>query len=201
MTDLLGLESLALRQGGYVDRADALAHGVNDRLLAYHTATGRFARELPGVYRLCIAPTSMLDDYWRAWVWSNYRGAISHESALLLYDLSDVLPSKVHLTVPLQFNRNAPAAYVIHRARLRPDEVTLREGIRITTPARTIVDAAAYGTDPEQIQLAVKQVLDRGLASEADLRSVGAPGGYRNSRNVRRLIENAMRPEAARATI
>src|SRR5690348_2828641 len=98
MTDLRNLESLALRHGGYFDRADALAHGVNDRLLAYHTATGRFDRELSGVYRLSYAPLYMLDDYWRAWVWSNYRGAISHESALLLYDLSDVLPSKVHLT-------------------------------------------------------------------------------------------------------
>ena len=201
MADLQGLEAKALLQGGYFDRADALAHGINDRLLAYHAATGRFDRELTGVYRLSYAPISMLDDYWRAWVWSNYRGAISHESALLLYDLSDVLPSKVHLTVPLQFNRNAPAAYKIHRAALQPDEVTLRDGISITTPARTIVDAAAFGTDPEQIQLAVRQALDRALTSEAALRSAAGRAGYRYSRNVRRLIENAMHPEAVRATV
>ncbi|HLZ70259.1 MAG TPA: type IV toxin-antitoxin system AbiEi family antitoxin domain-containing protein [Dehalococcoidia bacterium] len=199
MTDLRGLEAKALLQGGYFDRADALAYGVNDRLLAYHTAAGRFAREFPGVYRLRHAPISLFDDYWRAWVWSNYRGAISHESALLLYDLSDVLPSKVHLTVPLQFNRRAPASYVMHRARLHPDEITIREGISVTAPARTIVDAAAYGTDPEQIQLAVRQALDRALTSEAALRFAAGRAGYRHSRNVRRLLEGAMRPETAHA--
>ncbi|HEY7295705.1 MAG TPA: type IV toxin-antitoxin system AbiEi family antitoxin domain-containing protein [Dehalococcoidia bacterium] len=200
MADLGGLESLALRQGGYFDRADALAQGLNDRLLTYHTTSGRFTRELPGVYRLSRAPISMLDDFWRAWIWSNYRGVISHESALLLYDLSDVLPSKVHLIVPRQFNRNAPAAYVIHRAQLLPDEVTVREGLSITTPARTIVDAAAYGTDPEQIQLAVRQALDRALTSEEALRSAAGRSGYRYSRNVRRLIEDAIRSEAPHAT-
>ncbi len=132
-------------------------------------------------------------------MWSNYRGAISHESALLLYDLSDVLPSRVHLTVPLQFNRSAPASYVIHRARLHPDEITIREGISVTTPARTIVDAAAYGTDPEQVQLAVRQALDRALTSEAALRSAAGRSGYRYSRNVRRLIESALRPETTHA--
>jgi len=66
VTDLRGLEAKALLQGGYFDRVDAQAYGLNDRLLAYHTTVGRFERELPGVYRLSHAPISLFDDYWRA---------------------------------------------------------------------------------------------------------------------------------------
>src|SRR5688500_15553732 len=99
-TDLAGLEAHALGQGGYFDRADARSHGLSDRLLTYHVSTGRFERVFPGVYRLRTAPYAPNDEYLQAWVWSNYRGAISHESALALFGLSDVLPGDVHLAVP-----------------------------------------------------------------------------------------------------
>lgn len=190
--DLDGLSELALAHGGYFDRADALAHGLSNRLVYYYTRTGRFERVDPGVFRLRIAPFPQQDDLWRAVVWSNYRGVVSHESALLLYDLSDVLPSKVHLTVPPGFNRHPPPGLVTHHACLEPDEITLMEGIRTTTPARTIVDAAAYGTDPEQVQLAVAQSIERALTTPPLLRRAAARGGYRWSRSVRRLIESAL---------
>src|SRR2546428_5032630 len=94
--DLRGLEALALQHGGYFDRGDALAHAVNDQLLRHHLRAGRFERVYPGVYRLVVAPTAPNDELLLAWVWSNYRGAISHDSALALYGLSDLLPSSVH---------------------------------------------------------------------------------------------------------
>src|SRR4051812_19019114 len=97
---LRGLEALALTQGGYFDRADALIHGLSDRMVHHHVRSGRFERIYTGVYRLAIAPVVQNDEMLLAQVWSNYRGAISHESALALYDLSDVMPGYVHLTVP-----------------------------------------------------------------------------------------------------
>src|SRR5687767_3708080 len=93
-SNLSDLEALALSQGGYFDRRDALARGIDDSLLGYHTRTGRFERILPGVYRLSIAPISQTDEYLLAWVWTNHRGAISHESALALFDLADLLPAR-----------------------------------------------------------------------------------------------------------
>ena len=61
--DLGGLEALALGQGGYSDRRDALSYGITDSLLRYHTRTSRFERILPGVYRLRIAPIGPCDEY------------------------------------------------------------------------------------------------------------------------------------------
>jgi predicted transcriptional regulator of viral defense system len=190
-TDLLGLESLALQQGGYFDRGDAHTHGIGDDLLSHHTRRGRFERIFPGVYRLKTAPISHLDDLRLAWVWSNYRGAISHESALALYDLSDVMPSRVHLTVPASFRRES-APFELHRARLQDDEVTTREGLAVTTPARSIVDAAADGTGPEQIQLAAQQAIERALASPEQILRAARRPGYRHRRTVLPLIEAAV---------
>ncbi len=195
-TDLGGLEALALAQGGYFDRGDAQAHGIDDRLLSYHTRTGRFARVLPGVYRLRAAPPASHEDLWLAWVWSNYRGVISHESALALYDLSDVLPNRVQVTVPPGFARSS-GAFELHWARLADDDLTTYEGIPVTTPARSIVDAAALGTGPEQIERAIQQALARALVSPAQLLAAARRPRYRHRRRVLPLVEEAIRGDMA----
>jgi hypothetical protein len=70
--------------------------------------------------------------------------------------------------------------------------VALYEGLQVTTPARSIVDAAAAGADPEQIHRAVAQALARGLASPAQVRRAAARPYYRRRRAVRPLIERAL---------
>jgi predicted transcriptional regulator of viral defense system len=42
----------------------------------------------------------------------------SHHTALSLYDLSDLNPSKLHMTVPMDFRRNSeiPGILVLHFA-------------------------------------------------------------------------------------
>ena len=195
-TDLAGLEAHALGQGGYFDRADARSHGLTDRLLTYHVSTGRFERVFPGVYRLRTAPYAPNDEYLQAWVWSNYRGAISHESALALFGLSDVMPGHVHLTVPPDFRRTG-APFVLHWAKLLDGEVTMHEGVQVTTPARTIVDAAAAGTGPEQVHKAVRQALERAIASPQQLRTAASRSGYRHRRTVKPLIDQALADAAA----
>lgn len=190
-TALRGLEALALVQGGYFDRRDALDHGIDDTLLRYHTQTGRFERVLPGVYRLRVAPINLYDEYLLAWVWTNYRGAISHESALALYDLSDVLPNRMHVTVPRPFHRTS-APFVVHLASLPEAEVEPYNGVRVTVPARTIIDAAATGTQPDQIHRAVHEALDRGLIAPDMLRTAARHHANQHRMNVRTLIEEAL---------
>lgn len=201
--DLLRLETYALTQGGYFDRADAREHGFDDQDLYYHAGTGRFERIYPGVYRLRIAPIDSRDDLLRAWVWTNYRAAISHESALALYGLSDVMPAVVHLTVPPGFGRNVPAGapYVLHHASTAAGDVTTYDGIRVTTPARSIVDAAAGGTAPDQIERAVRDALLRGLTTPDELLNNAARHGYRHRRTVLPLLERAIQTAARALTL
>lgn len=191
--DSSGLELLALEHGGYFDRADALAHGFSNQLVHHHVRTGRFERIYPGVYRLAIAPPAQHDDLLLAWVWSNYRGTISHDSALALYGLSDLLPSQIHLTVPIDFRR-ASGPYVIHRVPLPDADRTTYEGVATTTAARAVVDAAADGADPEQVTRATDQAIVRGLATWNQIEALARRPYYRGRRVALPVIEAAHAP-------
>jgi predicted transcriptional regulator of viral defense system len=160
-------------------------------VLGYHTGTGRFERILPGVYQLTAAPISPYDEYFLAWVWTNDRGAISHESALPLYGLSDVLPTRVHVTVPRPFHRTS-APFRVHLAPLPPKVVRPYNGVRVTAPARSIVDAAASGTDPTQVHKAVREALARGPIEPDAIRAAARRRPNQHVRNVRQLIEEAL---------
>lgn len=188
--DLRGLEALALQRGGYFDRADALAHAITDQLLQHHLRAGRFERVYPGVYRLAVAPTAPHDELLLAWLWSNFRGAVSHDSALALYGLSDLLPARVHLTVPLDFRR-ASGPYVVHRVPLADSDRATYEGVATTTAARAIVDAAADGADPEQIARASGQAVRRGLATWSQIEELARRPHYRGRRLALPVIEAA----------
>jgi hypothetical protein len=62
-----------------------------------------------------------------------------------------------------------PAGVVIHA---RPDEEEVdtvwREGLRLTAPARTLVDVVGE-IQPEQLEMAVRQALGRGLLTAREL--------------------------------
>ena len=198
-TDLPGLEALALLQHGYFHRRDAHAYGLSDALLSYHIRTGRFERSLTAVYRLRIAPLEVDDNFVQAWVWTGYRGAISHESALEVYELSDVAPSWLHVTLPSRSERTAiPSTYCLHVAPLPPNEVQNYTGIRLTTPGRSIVDAAIAGTEPRQIIMAVWQALGRRLTTPEELQLLAERGpDTPHRRYVRRIIAETVVDYAA----
>lgn len=124
------------------------------------------------------------------------KAVVSHESALDLLELSDVIPDATHLTVP-RSTRNLPklAGVKIHTSTrpLRPIDVVTREGVRLTAAGRTILDAAEVGTASEQIELAVRQAIDRGLVTRRQLEA----DAEERSRRVRELVVDALERTAA----
>jgi hypothetical protein len=53
--------------------------------------------------------------------------------------------------------------------RLAPDERVLREGLWLTSPLRTFIDAARAGSDPDQLLAAARQALDAAILSPASV--------------------------------
>jgi predicted transcriptional regulator of viral defense system len=89
---------------------------------------------------------------------------LSHESALALLDLSDTIPDAVHLLVPrCHRGLRLPSGVILHTRRDSEDPATVwRDGLPLTAPARTLLDVADR-LQPEQMWMAVKQALRRGL--------------------------------------
>ncbi len=163
------LFEIAADQGGYFTTPQAHEAGFSDPLIHYHAQRGKF-RPIwlrHGLYRLLDFPTNPHDELWAALVAVGPEAVLSHESALRLHNLSDVTPRLVHLWIPYvkrpRMARSIPHGVKIHVARvwLQPHEVTLVDGLRVTTPLRTLLDIAASGTLPDQVVAAIKQGLER----------------------------------------
>jgi predicted transcriptional regulator of viral defense system len=182
----------ASTQHGYFTAEQARSCGFASDVLAYHARTGRFLRLRRGLYRLRDYPSSPHEEVVRAWLAVGADAAVvSHESALDLLGLSDIVPNAVHLTVPRSRRHlRALPGVRIHTAikPLLPEDTTMRDGLRLTSATRTILDAAEAGTAPEQIELAVAQALERGLTTTLRL----AEGARQRSRRVARLIEASL---------
>src|SRR4051794_40763953 len=95
------LFSIALEQGGYFTAKQAREAGYGYPHLDYHTSTGNFERVDHGLYRLASIPPGENDEFMRLTLWSrNQRdepqAVVSHDTALVLHELSELLPAKVH---------------------------------------------------------------------------------------------------------
>jgi predicted transcriptional regulator of viral defense system len=195
--DRARLFEVASEQGGYFTTEQARRCGYSGPLLTHHIKSGRFVHVRRGLYRFRDYPSSPREDVLAAWLaLGKDTAAVSHESALELLGLSDVIPEAAHVTVP-RSRRNLPQlpGVKIHTTmrKLRADDVTYRDGMVVTSPTRSILDAAQAGTGPEQIERAVAQAVERGLARPDELRRRAAERG----RRVAKLVDGALGDLAA----
>ncbi len=175
----------AAHQHGYVTTRDARDLDIDPTQLRLMAARGRLERTGRGVYRVPILPRGVHDDLAAALGWSLGRGVVSHESALALHGLSDVNPSRIHLTVPRDNHPRAAGGelYRTHRRDLALSDVTQVDSLPVTTVVRTIRDCMTTGTDPYQLRPAIDQAerdgtLRRTVAAQLrdELDAAGADG-------------------------
>lgn len=158
--------AIAEEYGGLVPAVAARAAGIAANTLVKMAHRGRLERVSRGVYRVPAYPSSasQFADYWSALAWAQSshgprQAVISYESALALYGISDVLPSRMHITIPekSRFQRRViPTRIVVHNADLGADEVNTSRGIPVTTVDRTIVDVIESG----RLDVAAKAIED-----------------------------------------
>lgn len=198
---LQGLFLLAATQAGHFTAAQARELGYSPRSLVHHVAAGHFERVSRGFYRLPAVPIGPHEDIVAAWLKFSPRAAVvSHDTALTLYDLAPSRSHEIHLTLPRQSRPRTPqptAAVTLHTTTvpLRRDEVAARFGVRITSPARTLMDVADIGTDPSVVIEATGRALAAGLVSPDELHAATRSRSVR----VRRLIERAVQEAGIRA--
>ena len=134
---------VAAEQYGYVTTLQARDRGVTANALRMMATRGALERVARGVYRIPIFPPTQYAEYMEASLWpAGVRGVISHGSALALRGLSDISPSRVHITLPKSFRvrRKVPGHLVVHHEHLPDDAIAMFEAIPVTTVKRTIED-------------------------------------------------------------
>jgi predicted transcriptional regulator of viral defense system len=171
------LHEIAQSQQGFFTTKQAIRAGFSEKTHSYHVNAGNWIREHRGIYRLADFPTPERPDLMLWYLWSQDRqehpeGTYSHDTALSLHELSDIMPTKLHMTVPRGFRRNStiPKTLVLHQAHLDPSEVQEMHGVRVTRALRTIMDLLRSGhVDRSQLKLAVDEAIRRGLIAKGEI--------------------------------
>jgi len=94
---------------------------------------------------------------------------LSHETALDVWDLCDVNPHQIHVTIPKQRPlRRAvtPKLYVIHRENLDDGDRGWWQQIPTITPAAAIRQGIVDGLRPSLIVQAIEQALAKNLIDD-----------------------------------
>ena len=142
------LYRLAAGQSGYFTAAQALEIGYSYQAQKYHVDHGNWQRVDRAIFRIPEWPSGLNDSLVRWVLWSKNRAVVSHDSAAVAHRLGVVNPPKVHLTVPPDF-RMDDEHLVLHHHYLPKADITLAEGLPITTVLRTVLDVIEWHIDEE----------------------------------------------------
>ena len=166
---------LAEQNDGLVTANQARAIGILDSVLSRLTQREKLERVARGVYRIPHYPADRLSQYREAVLWARASHgpeniALSHETALAVYGISDMNPSQVHITVPkgARLRRQRPKWIVIHRGDLPPTDVTTHEGLPVTTVAKSVLHVANETGRFGLARQAIKDARKEGYISAAE---------------------------------
>jgi hypothetical protein len=160
------LYQTAALQVGYFRTRQALDAGWSRAALNTATKAGEIQNIEYGLYRFAHYPVTPQDELYEIQTLAP-DGTFSHETALTLFGLSDLLPRTTHFTVPPGSGFKPRPGLTIHHMRLARDERVLRDGLWLTSPLRTFLDAARAGSDPDQLLAAARQARDAAILSPA----------------------------------
>jgi len=172
------LYEIAERQQGLFTAQQATQCGYALGSHAHHVKAGNWLRLHRGIYRLARFPQSEDTQLVLWFLWSRNRegkpqGVYSHQTALSLHELSDVMPAKLHMTVAASFRRSSgiPAVLVLHWADLDNTDVEEMRGVRVTKPLTTICAVAEEDVvSRDLVTQAAEEGMRRGLFTRDELR-------------------------------
>jgi len=114
---------------------------------------------------------------------------VSHASAAGLHNLGDLLDDEHEVTLP-QRKQTRREGIRVHRGDLTRQDVTIVEGLPVTTEERTIADLLRAGHDPEHIAQIIGQGVRRGVIDLTELAVHLDPLARRNNQpNGEALVE------------
>jgi putative AbiEi antitoxin of type IV toxin-antitoxin system len=156
-------------QWGLVTTRQSVSLGVSDVTLHRLRAAGLLEKVRHSVHAVTSSPAPEARPEQAAWLslrpgtpaWERPRldpdgGVISHRSAARLHGLGDLPATDVEMTVPRRRTMRDPETR-LHRGDLIDADVTVIEGLPVTTPVRTIRDLLAQRTDASHVATIIRQ--------------------------------------------
>jgi very-short-patch-repair endonuclease len=172
--------ALVERQHGVVSRRQLLELGLSSEAIQHRIARGRLHPLWRGTYAVGRAPVSRRGRWMAATLCCGAGAVLSHETAAALWGIREQRRGPIHVTVPAGRD-GGRRGIVVHRRRvLGASDLSLRDGIPVTSPTCTLVDLAAkVGRRP--LEAAVNEADKLDLVDPESLRAAlgactGRPG-------------------------
>lgn len=141
------ISELAERQHGVVGRGQLVRLGFEEGAIARRLSLGRLHEVRQGVYAPGRLPLSRQGEWMAAVLTFGPDAVLSHWSAAALWMIRPNSREAIDVTAPRK-SRSWRGIKRHHKA-LPPDEITVKDGIPVTTVPRTIFDLAA--TEPSDV--------------------------------------------------
>ena len=135
----------AAKQNGNVTRGQLLDLGLDDNAIARRVATGRLHRVFRAVYAVGRRPITPQEWASAAVLAAGADAGLSHSSAMALWGYWRHWDLPFEVTVA--GDRRTKGIRVHRSTTLRRCEITTQLGIRVTTPARTLLDMSPRLSD------------------------------------------------------
>ena len=174
---------VAGRQHGRVTTAQLADLGLGRGAVEKAVRAGRLHREHRGVYAVGHTAPSRHGRWMSAVLACGDGAALSLRSAATQAGIRDGEGPRVDVTVPTAAGRRRPGV-AVHRAPLLTAEVVVRDGIPVTTVARTIADLA-FVLEPDDLRRTVREAQYRRVF---DLQATLRAAERRPSRALRDLL-------------
>jgi len=168
--DLPGFaHKFAAGQGGHVTRAQLLDAGMDPRTIERWVAKGKLFRVYRGVYAVGHLQSNPINAAHAALLAGGDRSALAGTCGLVLWKVWSHWPKQLEI---ITAGDRRPAGLIVHRSTtLLQRDIKQVNGLRVTSPARTLLDTAKR-LRPEQLTRAVNDLRLRQLLTVDQLADV-----------------------------
>jgi hypothetical protein len=160
----MAIATVAGAQGGHITHEQLLAIGLTANQITYRIRVGRLIHVYGrGVYAVGHLPTSPIDRARGALLACGERAVLSHASAAFLWGITTAWPEPIELSSAIDVR---PPGLIVHRAKLARRDVRTIHRVRVTSPARTVLDMAPRLTPKRLTRVLNELRLNHGLKLE-----------------------------------
>ncbi|MDX6677793.1 MAG: hypothetical protein QOE31_1845 [Solirubrobacteraceae bacterium] len=189
---------LAAERDGVLSIGQLRSCGVDDDAVAVRVRDGRLHRLYRGVYAVGHPGITLRGRFRAAVLACGEAAVLSHFAAAAFWGFRTWEERRIDVTVPSGGARDIDGLRV-HRSRTVQRDVLVRDGLRVTTPARTLLDLAA--TLPEKgLRSVVRRAQAQGAVSIRQiLELLDRSNGHRGAAKLRAVVADG--PAATRTEI
>lgn len=164
------IAALARRQHGVVHHRQLIALGLSRQTIQRRVAARRLHPVHRGVYAVGHSRLTLRGRWIAAVLACSPGAALSHRDAGHLRNLRHSQNARIEVTVPAAAHPRRPGLRV-HRTTLAPENLTIVDGIPVTSLARTLLDLAAI-LKPHQLARAIEAAERQRLLDYAPLHAL-----------------------------